>query len=54
MSGLAMYLASIRGANVHELADDFDLPIEAIEERLLAAKMCFEKQVLALELLADE
>ena len=54
MNGLALYLASMGASNIRELADDFDIPIEAIEERLLAAKLCFEKQVAALELLAEE
>ena len=40
-----LYLDSREGASVEQLAEDYDLPVEYVEERLAAAKLCFDRQV---------
>ncbi|HZT37510.1 MAG TPA: hypothetical protein VFA28_06400 [Bryobacteraceae bacterium] len=48
-----LYLDSREGVSVEELADDYELPIEEIEERLAAAKLCFELQIDHIEFADD-
>ena len=40
-----LYLDAREGASIRELARDYQLPVEEIEERLEAARLCFEQQV---------
>ena len=40
-----LYLDAREGASIRELAHDYELPAEEIEERLEAARLCFERQV---------
>ena len=47
----ALYLDAREGATPQELAQDYHLPIEVIDERLAAAQLCFGKQVDHIEFL---
>lgn len=40
-----IYLDAKEGASIRELARDYDLPVEEVELRLEAARLCFERQV---------
>ena len=40
-----LYLDSREGTSVEELANDYQMPVEEVEERLEAARLCFERQV---------
>jgi hypothetical protein len=40
-----LYLDAKEGASVRELAHDYEMAVEEIEERLEAARLCFERQV---------
>ncbi|MBS1872055.1 MAG: hypothetical protein JSU00_02500 [Acidobacteria bacterium] len=44
-----LYLDAKEGASPRELARDYGLPVEEIELRLEAARLCFERQVARLE-----
>lgn len=48
-----LYLDSREGVSIEELAEDYELPIEEIEERLAAAKLCFEMQIDHIEFADD-
>jgi DNA-dependent RNA polymerase auxiliary subunit epsilon len=41
----SVYLDARAGVSVEELADVYGFSLEYIEERLAAAKLCFDKQV---------
>ncbi len=45
----AIYLDAREGASIEQLAKDYDLPVQSIEEHLAAARLCFEHQVDHLE-----
>jgi hypothetical protein len=40
-----LYLDSKEGTTPEEMSKDYGLPVDIIEERLAAAKLCFDKQV---------
>ena len=44
-----LYLDAKEGASAEELAADYDLPLEEVEQRLEAARLCFECQVARVE-----
>ncbi len=45
----AIYLDAREGASIEQLAKDYDLPVQFVEEHLAAARLCFEHQVDHLE-----
>jgi hypothetical protein len=44
-----LYLDAREGSTIQELADDYEMPSQEIEQRLAAARLCFERQVERIE-----
>lgn len=49
-----LYLDAREGVPLSKLAHDYGLPVEEVQERLAAARLCFEKQVDHIEFVAEQ